>query len=88
MEIVVVGVDDDLELGAPVDVVVVGGTEDVELEEEVVVEALAEVEEEVEVEWDIDVEVRSSSRAPPGAVLITFWPVRGLDECSLAIRGR
>ena len=84
---VVVDVDDDVELGAPADVVVVGDTEDAELEEERVVEALIEVEEAV-VEWDIDVEVRSSSRAPPGAVLITFWPVRGLYVRSSAIRGR
>ena len=47
-------------LGAPADVMAVGGTGDVELEEDRRVEALIEVEEERRVEVDIVVEVGSS----------------------------
>ena len=79
MERVVVDVEDDVELGVPVDVVVVGGTGEIELEELRGVGGLIEVEEEVEPEEDVEVEVRSGSRAPPGAVLITFWPILTSD---------
>ena len=75
LERVVVDVEDDVELGVPVDVVVVGGTGEIELEELRGVGGLIEVEEEVEPEEDVEVEVRSGSRAPPGAVLITFRAV-------------
>ena len=75
LERVVVDVEDDVELGVPVDVVVVGGTGEIELEELRGVGGLIEVEEEVVPEEDVEVEVRSGSRAPPGAVLITFWPI-------------